>query len=90
MKETDKVEVLTVDLAFLAMGFVSPVHEGLLDQMEVAYDVRSNVAVNAQLQTSIEKVFAAGDVATGASLVVRAMASGRTMATCVHAFLTKK
>jgi glutamate synthase (NADPH) small chain len=87
MKETGKTEVIKTDLVFLAMGFTNPVHEGLLDELGVTYDARGNVAVNAQNESSLKSVFAAGDAASGASLVVRAMASGRQTAEAINQYL---
>jgi len=80
MKETGKTEIINADLVFLCMGFVSPVHEGLLEQLKVEYDNRGNVAAVTPSQSSVAKVFVAGDVTSGASLVVRAIASGRNAA----------
>jgi glutamate synthase (NADPH/NADH) small chain len=71
------------------MGFTQPKHEGLLNEMGLKYDERGNVATNANQQTSIPKVFAAGDVNTGSSLVVRAIAAGRKAAAEIDKFLIK-
>ena len=71
---------LDADLVLLAMGFVSPVHSGLLDDLGVAYDSRGNVAVNESYMASVPGVFAAGDTKRGASLVVWAIAEGRQAA----------
>lgn len=74
--------------AFLAMGFVHPVHEGMLDELGVAKDGRGNVAADTeQYQTSIAKVFAAGDMRRGQSLVVWAIREGRQAARAVDQFL---
>jgi len=89
MKETGNTETLKADLVFLAMGFVNPEHEGLLDELAVTYDPRGNVSVNKQNESSIKGVYAAGDAVTGASLVVRAMASGKDMAAAVNDYLNK-
>lgn len=89
MKPTGKTEVLKADIVFLAMGFTNPLHEGLLDQLAVEYDARGNVKTATKNESSVKGVFAAGDAATGASLVVRAMASGRDMAKSVHEYLSK-
>lgn len=88
MKETGKKELIKADLVLLALGFIHPVHTGLLDDLSLSYDSRGNVSVNKDQMTSCEKVFAAGDTITGASLVVRAIASGRSLAERVHAYLT--
>ena len=86
MTKTGKVEVIKADIVLLAMGFVHPVHEGLLEELAVEFDARGNVATKGNT-SSVNKVFAAGDAATGASLVVRAMASGRAAAEQIDSFL---
>jgi glutamate synthase (NADPH/NADH) small chain len=78
---------LQVDLVLLAMGFVRPVHEGLLDGLGVEFDSRGNVKVDANMMTSVPGVFAAGDANTGAYLVVGAIAAGRRMARRVDLYL---
>jgi glutamate synthase (NADPH/NADH) small chain len=76
------------DLVLLAMGFVGPVRQGLLEQLGVALDGRGNVAVR-DGQTSVDGVFAAGDMARGQSLVVWAIAEGRQVAARVDAYLSR-
>jgi glutamate synthase (NADPH/NADH) small chain len=88
MKETGPSEILKADMVLLSMGFVSPVHEGLLDQLGVAYDARGNVKTVSPNRSSIHKVFVAGDVTLGASLVVRAIDSGRKAAKAIDEFLS--
>jgi glutamate synthase (NADPH) small chain len=90
MKEVGKTEVIKAELVLLAMGFTQPVHEGLLDDLGVVYDQRGNVQIGKNFESSVKGVFAAGDTATGASLVVRAMASGREMARSINEFLKTK
>lgn len=90
MHETGQPEIIEFDLAFLALGFVHPVHEGLLEELGIALDNRKNVAAGASRMTSAEKVFAAGDCASGQSLVVKCIASGRQTAACMHEYLSKK
>ncbi len=80
-------EILDVDLVLLSMGFTQPVHNGLLDSLEIEYDQRGNVKVNAKKQTSNAKIFACGDVEAGASLVVRAIEAGKIAAFNVDEFL---
>ncbi|MDD4426690.1 MAG: FAD-dependent oxidoreductase, partial [Mariniphaga sp.] len=80
---------LDTDLVLLSMGFIQPVHSGLLDVLGVEYDQRGNVKVNAMKQTSVEKVFAAGDAERGASLVVHAIEAGKNAARGVNLFLRK-
>ncbi len=75
------------ELVLLAMGFVSPVHEGLLDDLGVKYDARGNVAVNADMQTSVDKLFSAGDMSRGQSLVVWAIRDGRAAAKGIDKYL---
>ncbi len=89
MVSTGKTETIKANLVFLALGFVHPVHEGLLTELGVAYDSRGNVAVDKENQSSVSKVFAAGDAAMGASLVVRAIASGRKAAEDIHHYLVQ-
>jgi len=84
MKATGKTDIIKADLVFLALGFVHPVHEGLLTELGVDFDGRGNVAVDKTNQSTVKKVFATGDAAMGASLVVRAIASGRKVAEDIH------
>ena len=79
---------LRADLVLLAMGFVSPVREGLLEGLGVAFDSRGNVAADTSAyQASREKVFACGDMRRGQSLVVWAIREGRQCAHSVDEFL---
>jgi len=79
---------LPADLVLLAMGFLGPVQEGLLAQLGVECDPRSNVRANADdYRTSVPKVFAAGDMRRGQSLVVWAIREGRQCARAVDLFL---
>jgi glutamate synthase (NADPH/NADH) small chain len=80
-------ELLNAELALLSMGFTQPVHVGLLDALGVDYDQRGNVKVNSKKQTSVEKLFAAGDAEKGASLVVHAIEAGKVAAKNMDAFL---
>lgn len=84
---TGKTETIKADLVLLAMGFTNPVPEGVIDTLGLEKDSRGNVKVNDDGQSSNPKVFAAGDVSTGASLVVRCIASGRKAAHGIHKFL---
>jgi glutamate synthase (NADPH/NADH) small chain len=80
---------LKADLVLLAMGFVGPAAGSLLAQLGVARDARSNVRADTDhYQTSVEKVFAAGDMRRGQSLVVWAIREGRQCARSVDMFLT--
>jgi len=79
---------LKADLVLLAMGFVHPVHEGLLEQLGVTRDGRGNVQANTvDYKTSLDKVFAAGDMRRGQSLVVWAIREGRQAARAVDEYL---
>jgi glutamate synthase (NADPH/NADH) small chain len=79
---------IQADLVLLAMGFVHPLHEGMIKSLGVALDQRGNVNAdtNAYL-TSVPKVFAAGDMRRGQSLVVWAIREGRQCAHAVDKFL---
>jgi glutamate synthase (NADPH/NADH) small chain len=82
---------LPADLVLLAMGFLSPVHKGMLDELAVEYDARGNVKATTDgpgcYRTSVSKVFAAGDMRRGQSLVVWAIREGRQCARAVDEFL---
>ncbi len=79
---------LKADLVLLAMGFVHPIHEGLLKESGVALDERGNVKANTDdYRTSVDKVFAAGDMRRGQSLVVWAIREGRQAARAVDEYL---
>ena len=80
--------MLKADLVLLAMGFVNPVHEGMLNQLGVKFDARGNVeAAFDNYRTSVDKVFAAGDMRRGQSLIVWAIREGRGAAKAVDAYL---
>ena len=81
-------EIVEVDLVLLSLGFTQPVHNGLLDELGIEYDTRGNVKVNARKQTSVDKVFACGDIEAGASLVVRAIEAGKIAALYVDEYLS--
>ena len=79
---------IDTDLVLLAMGFVHPLHEGMLKALDVALDQRGNVSADTNsYQTSIPKVFTAGDMRRGQSLVVWAIREGRQAAHAVDKFL---
>ena len=78
---------LPCELALLAIGFVHPQHKGMLEELGVELDERGNVKCNATYQTSVPKVFAAGDMRRGQSLVVWAISEGREAAREVDIFL---
>ncbi|MEQ1552946.1 MAG: glutamate synthase subunit beta [Ferruginibacter sp.] len=84
----DTEREIPCELALLAMGFVHPQHEGLLKQLEIELDDRGNVkATEKDYQTNIAKIFTAGDMRRGQSLVVWAISEGRECARNVDAFL---
>ncbi len=84
----DSALELPADLVLLAMGFVHPVHEGLLEGLGVVLDARGNVASDTRsFATSVPGVFAAGDCRRGQSLVVWAQWEGREAARAVDVFL---
>jgi glutamate synthase (NADPH/NADH) small chain len=79
---------LPADLVLLALGFVHPVHEGMIKDLDLALDRRGNVAASTDdYRTSIDKVFTAGDMRRGQSLIVWAIREGRQAAHAVDKFL---
>jgi glutamate synthase (NADPH) small chain len=79
---------IATDLVLLAMGFVHPVHEGMIQSLDLALDQRGNIsATTDDYRTSIENVFTAGDMRRGQSLVVWAIREGRQAAHAVDKFL---
>jgi glutamate synthase (NADPH/NADH) small chain len=79
---------LPADLVLLAMGFVHPVHDGMIESLDVALDQRGNVSASTEdYRTSLDKVFAAGDMRRGQSLVVWAIREGRQAAAAVDKYL---
>ncbi len=78
---------LDVDLVLLAMGFVHPVHEGLVKEFGLDLDGRGNVACDDKKMTSVDGVFVAGDMTRGQSLVVWAIAEGREAARSVDEYI---
>ena len=75
------------ELVLLAMGFLHPQHEGLIDQLGVDLDGRGNVSLGTDRMSSVPGVFAAGDTARGQSLVVWAIAEGRETARAIDLYL---
>jgi len=79
---------LRADLVLLAMGFVSPIHEGMIGELKTELDPRGNVLANTDdYRSSVDKVFACGDMRRGQSLVVWAIREGRQAARAVDEFL---
>ncbi len=79
---------IPADLVLLAMGFLGPQGEGLVEQLGVELDDRSNVRRDAAFMSSVPGVFVAGDAGRGQSLIVWAIAEGRAAARGVDAYLT--
>ena len=79
---------LPADFVFLAMGFTGPEKSVLLDQLEVALDERGNIKRDENYQSSEEGIFVAGDAGRGQSLIVWAIAEGRSAAAAVDRYLT--
>ncbi len=83
-------EIVPCELVLLAMGFLHPQQEGMLNDLQIALDDRGNVkAGENNYKTNIDKVFAAGDMRRGQSLVVWAISEGRECAKHVDEFLSK-
>jgi glutamate synthase (NADPH/NADH) small chain len=80
--------VLPADLAFLALGFVGVQKGSALDQLGVEVDERGNIVRDARYSTGVQGVFVAGDAGRGQSLIVWAIAEGRSTAVHVDRYLT--
>lgn len=80
---------LNCDLVLLAMGFLGPAKQGLLEELKIALDARGNVQTDDNKMTNILGVFAAGDMRRGQSLVVWAIQEGRSVAESVNDYLIK-
>ena len=78
---------MDADLILIAMGFLGPVRNGMIEQFGVQLDNRGNVATDQNYMSSVPGVFAAGDMRRGQSLVVWAISEGRKAAACVDAYL---
>lgn len=81
---------IPADLVILAMGFVGPGNEALVQNFGVDLDERGNVKADEHQMTSVKGIFTAGDMTTGQSLIVRAIASGRKAANNIISYLSKK
>ena len=87
MREIPNSDIeLKADLVLLAMGFLHPEHEGLIEAFDLKLDSRGNVAVK-NYQTGVPWVFSAGDTISGASLIVRAIDTGRKTADAIDQYL---
>jgi glutamate synthase (NADPH/NADH) small chain len=78
---------IPADFVFLAMGFTGPEKSALIDQLEVALDDRGNIKRDENFQSSEEGIFVAGDAGRGQSLIVWAIAEGRSAAAAVDVYL---
>ncbi len=78
---------MDVDLVLLAMGFLGPVKNGLIENLGLKLDARGNVQANQNYMTSVPGIFTAGDMRRGQSLVVWAIAEGRHAAKGVDRYL---
>jgi glutamate synthase (NADPH/NADH) small chain len=83
----DSEREIPADLVLLAMGFTGAERAGLLDDLGVEMDARGNVARDTGYATSVPGVFVAGDMGRGQSLIVWAIAEGRSAAAAVDAYL---
>ena len=79
--------IVDADLVLLAMGFLGPVRNGMVEQLGVKLDQRGNVATGENYMSSVPGVFAAGDMRRGQSLVVWAIAEGRKAAAAIDKYL---
>lgn len=78
---------IEADLVVLAAGFLYPEHSGLLSELKVAFDQRGNVKTDENYMTSVKKIFSAGDMRRGQSLVVWAISEGRCAAYAIDKYL---
>jgi glutamate synthase (NADPH/NADH) small chain len=81
--------IIEADLVLLAMGFVGPADKAIYDAASLTYDKRGNIAVDDCGMTALDAVFAAGDIVSGPSLVVRGIAAGRKLAETVNNYLQR-
>ena len=79
---------LVCDFVFMAMGFTGPEKSSLITQLEVELDERGNIRRDADFRTTEEGIFVAGDAGRGQSLIVWAIAEGRSAAAAVDRYLT--
>jgi glutamate synthase (NADPH/NADH) small chain len=78
---------LPVDMVILAVGFVHPEHDGMVDELDLDLDDRGNIDDD-NYQTNRDNFFAAGDMRRGASLIVWAIKEGQEVADRVYTYLT--
>jgi glutamate synthase (NADPH) small chain len=88
MKEiSGTIEIIQADIVLLAMGFLHPDHVGLVNKLGLELDARKNIKVDRDYLTNNPGIFAAGDAKDGASLVVKAIYSGRLAAEAINHYL---
>lgn len=88
MKESPRSEFeIEADIIILAVGFVHPEHNALLKELGIEFDQKGNVKTDDKCMTSRRKVFSAGDMHRGQSLIVWAISEGRTTARCIDEYL---
>src|SRR5207302_313664 len=85
--ETKSAIVFDCDLVLLAMGFLGPEQHGVVDRLGIALTARGTVSRDADWMTNVPGIFAAGDMQRGQSLIVWAIADGRSCARGVDAYL---
>lgn len=78
---------IEADMVILAMGFIHPEHSGFFTDLKIGLDERGNVKTNSKFMTSVDKVFSAGDMRRGQSLVVWAISEGRSSANYIDKYL---
>jgi glutamate synthase (NADPH) small chain len=81
--------VIETDLVLLALGFTGPVKKGMVEQFGVELDTRGNIATKGNYMSSVPGIFAAGDMRRGQSLVVWAIAEGRSAAKAIDQYLCR-
>jgi glutamate synthase (NADPH/NADH) small chain len=86
--KTGSEKEIKADFVFMAMGFTGPEKSSLINQLEVQLDERGNIKRDVNFQTSEEGIFVAGDAGRGQSLIVWAIAEGRSAAAAVDTYLT--
>jgi len=78
---------IDADIVFLALGFLGPDHNGIIEDLLISCDERGNVLTGSDFMTSSRKVFCAGDMRRGQSLIVWAISEGRKAAYFIDLFL---
>jgi glutamate synthase (NADPH) small chain len=86
----DTTRTIPAQLVLLAMGFVGPQRDGLIEQLGLELDARGNIVRDENFATNVDRVFACGDAGRGQSLIVWAIAEGRSCATGVDSLLAKR